>query len=410
MILTWQPFALAVQLLLTFFLPPIAMGERNVFLADLFCMAWCAFGVFSSWRQFRGEFRPVLRFTAAFGALFALIYAHGYFRPSLERAVYDNALYVMKGGDAFLPGRELVVALRFFAWLVAARLVGFWFGRVSEPSLSVGLRMVRATVAFCIAIAGCLLLADSANPSIRQALARIYKFSTEQQWWQGRACGVFQSPVEAGITMAWGGLLLALPRNSSALFRALGWFAVVVGVFSTKTATALVAVVLVLAIWGAVRAKQRLAPALWWPLAVGVVAVTAYWVQLKFHSESGGIIQEKFGDFRYRFFLARQYWQAAAGRFDYLVLGFGFVPYHSDNSVMFLFVRGGFVLTLVSLGYAAFKALEHGLRWTLRERCLILFFAAVAMMFDAVVYRHVIALWLGLAIPILASAQLLNRE
>ena len=40
MLPNWAPAVLAIQLVLSFFAPPIVLGSRSIFLPDLWCWGW----------------------------------------------------------------------------------------------------------------------------------------------------------------------------------------------------------------------------------------------------------------------------------------------------------------------------------------------------------------------------------
>ena len=92
-------------------------------------------------------------------------------------------------------------------------------------------------------------------------------------------------------------------------------------------------------------------------------------------------------------------------RADLVLLGFGFAPYHTDSSYMFLFNRGGLVALGVFLVWlVAILSRDFG-RWGWPERALVITCLLCGLTLDSFIYRHVVFFMIAAGVPWLASGR-----
>lgn len=388
----WAPQALAVQLLLTFFAPAIAIGTRSLFLPDLWCVVWTIGALWHGRKQLAGITRYLLIVTILFGA----VYLHGYFRPSLELELRRTNYFFLSESDLFNPVREFVIYIRFLTWAVAARIVWAWFSRVTTREKQAFAYLLKILSA-CLLGELALLVLAKINPEMQSELAKIYGYDPKLFQWVGRGHGTFRSPLEAGTAMALGGLILAsraMPRNF------LFWDGVVAaigGIWLTHTATAAVGIIAVpfIYILLGMRSKQR-----WIALAVMLFSLA---VILPVLYNSSEVVRLKWIDFTFRFMPWKMYLTQMAQRVDFLLLGFGFAPYHTDNSYLFIFNRAGLLGFGTFLAFIAVKIGKCWKTWEWGERAIVIYLLVGALTLDILVFRSTVGLMLAVGFPALAG-------
>lgn len=399
MTLTWQPLILIVQLFSVFFVPPVAIGGRQIFFSDIWCMLWVAVGAFGFVR--RARTRAWLMPVSISITLFALIWAHGAFRISLADELYRKAFFALKEGDRFQPLRELFIAARFLSWICGGALVLHWFGTATAESRRRALDWLGFASAAVLGVELLLLVADWQVPGFRAFMGSIYAFNPDHEWWRTRSYGSFQSPVEAGITMSFAGLVLLLSPTWTFFARISGAVSLVLGIALTKTLTALLGTGIVFGALGADYVRRsglaKTTKAVFFVLFVGAGFLGI--ILLNAHPE----YRAHFNDFFFRFGLWEFYFRALTARWHSLLLGFGFVPYHTDNGYVFVFIRGGIVFVMAASVIATKLGRRYWAASSRGERAAVFYLFVAAWMFDAFTYRHIVAVLFALALPMLAS-------
>lgn len=387
----WAPLALAGQLVLTFFMPAFSVGARSVFLSDLWCMAWVAAALWVG----RRDIRKLLPFFVVSGSIVAIAYVHGALRPSVMNVEGSKWLLLVEP-DHFSPVRELVIAARFLSWIWGGAIVYSWFSAGGQRARR-SFQFLCGVLSACLLTELALLVASKASPELDQALSRIYGYKIGVTQWWSRAHGTFRSPLETGTAMAFGGLLLALRSPIRSRWFWDGVIAAVGGIWLTRTGTAAVGFVAVALVVGIVRLKSP-----WrWLLPLSVLIAVA--IAFPILTSRPGIVENKWANFLSRFRPWKIYFDVMSQRFDHLLLGFGFAPYHTDNSYVFIFNRGG-LLALVAFFWFGVKGIAQKWgSWAWSERGLIIYLAVSALALDILIYRPIAALLLAVGIPALAG-------
>lgn len=394
-------YILAIQLILTFFAPPFHVGERSIFLPDLWCWVWVAIGtVYVLNRDFRkspASFGKTAIPFAVVGVAILLIYAHGAFRLSVTDAFRLH--YSGVPSDVFLRTKELVVALRFISWIWA----GFLVARFWRQTATTAATDVVAKILPVLAILSCVIaVLEKSSPAFAQFLAVFYRAGVTADNWVGRAHITFPSPPEAGIALAFTGLII-LASGSLRSLRLTAAFSAFFAAAVTQTVSAFLAL--------AVIASLTLAKVLnshfsfstrrrWFPaLIVGVFAFIAI-VGVGSASDIP-FVKLKIGNFLYRIEPWRVFLRAIGARLDCLILGLGFLSYHVDNSYIWVLSRGG--LLAFGGGFTWFVSIlrRYWKMWKWSQKVLVLYLLLTGVSFDSVILRPIVYLLLSAAIPIL---------
>lgn len=402
----WVVFALISQLVLVFFFPPIELGNRSIFLSDIWCVLWVMAGFLTD-PDFRASSRVLSearwqrlkKSLMLSGALIGVTYMHGAIRPSLTEAFSRNFLFYMKESDLFQPGRELVVAVRFLSWIWGGILVSKWFSSADKNSR----KYLAQALLVCSLAAALIMILEVTSGPFSQKLGILYGFDPDFEYWRGRAYGPFRSPVEANIALGLSGFLILASREVTSKIRGVGALFCMIGLLLTKTLTGIVAapVALILTFFGRVRRNFNRLPI--WKRVVGAALLVLFGSFL-FQNEYA---QSRVHDFLFRMGAWKIYLSAMAIRLDLLVFGVGFAPYHTDSGYLFIFSRAG------TLGLAAFSFwLSRTLKmnwsgWARIERATVLFILVSALMFDTFIYRHAVSIFLAAGIPLLSRS---NRD
>ncbi|MBS1963137.1 MAG: hypothetical protein JST04_13055 [Bdellovibrionales bacterium] len=366
--------ALAVQIVLGFFAPPIGLGERLVFFSDLWVFLWVPVFAFIFLREAPPSDRK--RFvceTLVAGALLGIVFLHGYGRPSLAER-FTTFIVSAPKDDLFSFGREAIITFRFFVWFVGGLLV---------LRLPVHRKIVDRTLLVCVCLSILSLAAAKFSPGARAFLGDLYRYDPNVPNWADRAFGAFRSPIEGCVTLCLALLILVQsPSESRATKIAVGG-GVIVGVALTKTLTAFVSAGVAVLYATLSALSPKLARHALWISSVGVAsALVLAWNQPFF--------SQKRETFLYRVRPWEVYWEYAISRIDRFLLGNGFHPHFSDNIYVFAFSRGGILL----LGAALFA---FGWWWKSRERDLTpfqktipIFFLISGLTVDSLIIRPVV--------------------
>lgn len=387
----WAPLVLAAQLVLTFFMPAFSVGARSVFISDLWCMGWVAAALWAG----RKEIKRLLPFFLVTGAVLAITYVHGYFRPSVMN-IEGSQWLLLTEPDGFSAARELVIATRFLSWIWGGAIVYSWFSGGGQRARR-SFQFLCGVLSACLLTELALLVASKASPELDQALSRIYGFKIGVTQWWSRAHGTFRSPLETGTAMAFGGLLLALRAPVRSRWFWDGGIAAVGGIWLTRTGTAAVGFAAVALMMGIVRLKSP------WRWVLPLCALLVIAIAFPILTSRPGVVENKWANFLSRFRPWRIYFDVMCQRLDHLFLGFGFAPYHTDNSYVFIFNRGGLIALGAFLWFSAKGVAAKWASWAWSERGLIIYLAVSALTLDILIYRPIAALLLAVGIPALAG-------
>jgi hypothetical protein len=150
-----------------------------------------------------------------------------------------------------------------------------------------------------------------------------------------------------------------------------------------------------LALAGALTALDPFVP--WLRAALGRI----YHFNLAWVAATNPVVWEKLRltDLQGRSWIWELYFRTSARRLDLLALGYGFAPYHTDSSYVFLFTRGGFV-GLLAFGFWLHRLFDRNAwRWDFYDRAAVLFLLIAGLTLDAFIFRHVVALMIAVALP-----------
>lgn len=389
----WGVYALSVQLILMFFAPAITLGTRNVFLTDLWGFCWLVLGLWHS----RTDFKRSARFYLISFGLCSLIYLHGYFRDSIEPILRATSYFFLAESDLFSPAREAVVAFRFLSWLWAGRLVWHWFeGTAPEYGQQVFVRLCRV-LSGCLIASFIIMMAAKILPPLDWHLADVYGYTTDLFQWKGRIYGTFRSPLEASTAMAIGGLLLVSRAPVYSSFFAVGVVCSLGAIVLTHGGTAAFGLILAgcfVALRQLSGPKKFVIPGL--VILVSLVSFTLLCFTVP-------AVKLKWMNLAFRFHPWKMYLDLSVARWDYVLLGYGFAPYHVDNNYLFVLNRGGIVGFVALLGYFFRKLMHYWQRWSWREQVLPVYLMLMCLTLDVLIYRSTVVLLLAVGLPALAG-------
>lgn len=390
---------LCIQLLLTFFAPPIGYQNRLIFPGDLWCMSWV--GGASIYFFIKKKFSPpTVKCLLTTLILIGFIYAHGIFRPLISEQIISEAKVALPENDHFQPFREAVIALRFLSWLWGFGVVFTWFYQLKKFEFEKIQARLRRFFCFCLVFLSFLLIGESYNDAFAQWMGQLYSFNPLTEQWQGRAYGPFRSPNETAATLGLCLLLLLywLQKNGFSYSTAFTLGMTFLGFFLPKTATPFFAFFCILSLFIFLKIKKP------WnilmPTVSIVILIPVFYILIK----SNNFFSVKWNDFLFRFTPWKIYLETALTRIDWFLVGFGFVPYHADNGYMFLFTRGGLVCLGVFLYFTSQLLAYYWKRWSWMQRSSVFYVLFSALLLDIFVYRSVVTVCMVIGIPILMDS------
>jgi hypothetical protein len=385
------PNILALQLFLVFFVPPLQWHNRSFYAGDAWCVIWLFWTLKDALPKLDPELKEQLfrKFAISAVALF-VIYLHGYFRPEIAKTLDWASLN--PGEDRFSPVREAIVAIRFLSWIWA----GIWvsiLARIAPPEWVQNWmgRVARVTVSTVILL-GVLALLSRAFPALADLLGWIYGYDPHSSSWSGRAHLTFRSPNETGVALTFAVLLVLFQKSLSNGWKSIATIFGLVGALLTQATTPLVGWALCVGAkcFSGLRPRQKL-------LSILAVVFATPSILLMNHSWVAFLIQVaalKLGHFEGRIQPWIVYLKTGVSRLDYLVVGTGFHSLHADNFFIYLFSRGGLLLTI---GF--FWAIVRVKRFDL----IVAFLLITCLSLDSLILRPVVALLLALGIPTIES-------
>ncbi|MEW6055590.1 MAG: hypothetical protein AB1540_03175 [Bdellovibrionota bacterium] len=405
----WLFWALAGQLLLAFFFPPLPLGNRFLFAADLWCLGWVSFAVFQFRRKLFDRDPALKRLRQVFwgSSLVVLVaYAHGMFRPSIAEEFVRLYYFKLSESDLFNPFREFVVALRFVVWISAAAFVHHFFqsarklGGKDAKQAEQTLVKLSKILAVSVIVAVAFMVIERASLQGADFLAEVYSFERNADHWRDRAHGPFRSPVESAVALALSSILImAFRRRLPKKLWVSALVSVVLGIALAKTATPFLVLLLVAVVSLAPRLPLRLRRGLL--IAVAGVLASGAIALLADHP----LAWAKINDLRFRFGPWVAYLKLLLSRPDYFLLGLGFAPYHTDNAYIFILTRTGVMGFAALLWFLVRPIKKAWASWPWAAQALLIYLAVVGLTLDAWIYRHVIALMLAIGVPLLAFSR-----
>ena len=384
-------FALAVQIGLAFFGPPIPFGDRLLFPADFWSFVWIAgFGAYWLFRSNDPRRTRVAAWLGGIALLFLIVWAHGVARPPLTEPL--SHWFKNLPDDTFNAPKEAFVAFRFFMWIAGGMVVVLY-----RPELA---RLQRVLAAGVI-VGGISLIAGKLVPGLAEFFGGIYHYDPSAPTWIERSYGLFRSPVEASACLGLSLIVLATGNWAKSGVRLITFFIGVVGIAFSMTVTPVVSIFLSGCLVAVSRGssinsrKIRI-------LSVSLLFLFGLAIILGWQSY---LVRSKVGNLGYRIEPWKIFFGALASRPDRLLLGTGFHPHFTDNIFVFTLVRGGLIGLALPL---LFLARWIGHRWTglaFAQRTLVIHLLISGMMADNLIIRPFALVFVAVGVPFLFSIQ-----
>jgi hypothetical protein len=390
---------LGVQLALAILCPPIPIGTHKLFLSDAWAIVWVS-GIilsilfFPKWLRMVGleklsDYKAtLLRSVLVTASLALIIWAHGATRPSLVPFLEKIPLTIA-GSDLFQPYRELYIALRFGTWILGFQILAV----ASRINLIDRDRLFRAGQGIMLA-ASLGLVGTATVPSLRAFAGQIYGYDPTYFPWIERSYGTFASPVEGAAAMA---CALVIFGSRSMAFPIIGGL----GLFFTRTWTPLFSLVGGTAVAWLTRRGQpstRASSVLCGLVVLSLLAAVALYLQ-RHHLPPE--VAVKIANVLFRIEVWRTYVLVAASKWHWFLLGFGFLPYHADSALFFVFSRAGLVGAGLFLFWAGRAAWTNFWTSALPGKVLIAYLIVSNLTTDAIFFRPLIPLlWVAIGIGI----------
>ncbi len=405
----WGFFALSIQLVLVFFAPPIALASKQIFLSDLWMLVWVAFASILIIKQFctasQASLEPAPQAPHSFfvffictGLLLVLVYAHGYFRPDLESLFNPHGFYLVKNelkteAAHFQPLREFIHCVRYFSWILAAWITFHWFCYPLSKTNVIIFKKLQKILLVCLALSGSFSILAKLSPTIKKILGQIYNYNPNYEYWADRIYGVFSSPVEASACFLFGFVLFYSSPFASPFNKVLACVFTFLGARLAHTFFPFFGLLVALGIpmWVKLSKKHKALT-----LSISVLLMTNIFFLYK------SVFLAKLENLHSRWIGWKVYLDALFSRLDFLLLGFGFIPIHSDNSYFFLLSRGGVLLFLCCMGWMLLKLKTYWKYWPLKTSMILVYLLVTGLGLDILIFRHVVVLLVTIAIPLLA--------
>jgi len=389
-VIQWLYFAI---LPIVFFVPPIPIGTRKLFLFDLICILLVGILAVRNWRFLLKQPQKIL--VLALIGTTLLAWWHGSYRP-VELANFElNTVVTLTERPIFQPLRELVIGFRFVVWAMLAGLTIHFLESLSEGSLKTFRTRLLKIAIGCFSLALLVALLGKVIPGFRTALGYFYQYNTVVIEWRYRSFGVFPSPVEAGAVYGLLGISFFFASSLSFPIRCILTGAAAVGIFLTGSLTPFLAFSTTLGLLVASRLQKTkgFLPVL--VLVASLLSAAAFFV-----ISHEGIV--KFANFLHRLKVWQSYYGILTSSPQFALLGVGFWPVHADNSVIWFWSRYG----LFGIGlfcwffgkryFSMIRSPSRGVRY------LAVFGTIAALTTDFWVFRPVIAICIALCLPLFA--------
>ncbi len=385
---------MSIQLILVVFQPPVALGNYKFYFSDF----WMIISLVVMFIKFRKnllteKIKKIFTYSAT---LMTIIWIHGASRVSLIDDFASKNMHILTD-DRFNFIKELWNMLRYLSW--------FWaFTLVTQFPKLIDLSKIKKISEYLFIFILFSLCAYTVSPAMQKAYGKIYQYDPGYFDWRGRAQGVFASPVEAGIaTLMLGLLLISTSDFRKQIQNALVFAGIFVSILLTRSGTALISILLSAS--SILILNRKKFPKVfiygWFAFWSGAIVFLA----INFNTiwENNPALRGKILNLLWRFGPWEVYLHSALKRIDLLLLGYGFTPYHADNSFLFTLNRGG-VLTLTALIYIFYSFVkQQKIKWNILQQHFAFFFLISCFTVDLLIYRHTVAILIAFGIPYLVS-------
>jgi len=397
---------LVLQIIVTLFFPPIGFGSYKLFPCDFTILLGSVAALEYLRRQRSPEFVMILRRVMWAAALCTFIWARGFHRPDAPE-LYSLLDHSAAKPVAFSPIREAVLAIRLLSWFIGGMTVVYLFKHLERVQRGAGRTVIEGLfriLSLCAALVAGISICCSLFPTCEVLLAATYHYEIPKDVWNGRAFGVFQSPLEGGICM---GLLLLIlmyrvPRSFG---RGLSLLAISLGITCTGTVSSWATIALLglrqLAIWA--KPHKKLTALLIMAFCFSISCFGAFFLNVF-------LISTKWGGIWARSLLWHEYVHLLASRWDTLLFGIGFHANYVDNSYLWFFTRGG-MLGLLTIGTLFSRSVVNSWeQWSESQKTVILFLAITSFFMDTIILRPVVYLVICIVLPWLTVCRKQNEE
>lgn len=380
----WLTYALSIQLALSFFMPPVPVGGRLLFAADLWAMLWVgSFATLTIYRSAPMERSRFLRAVTGIFVFFSIVFLHGWHRESLAPAL--RRFIDAPEDDLFSVGREGVIAVRFITWSVGGILVA---------RRAVDVERIEKSLNVCVVGAVAATILSAFSPFFRSGLGTLFRYDPNVPNWADRAFGTFQSPIEACAAYSLALLFVALERGPRKTVKIALIGSLVIGIILTKTLTAFIAAIAALIYAGlTIMPARRRRLAITAAFLATVTLVAALWQTAFFAGKRANLV--------FRIKPWEVYWKTGLASPDRFLLGNGFIPHFSDNIWIFFFSRGGLFWLMIALGLLLAGWRKFRDRLSPLQKAVPVFFLVAGMTVDIAILRPIVYLMLAAGIPLL---------
>lgn len=342
----WKGIVL-VPLFLIFFVPSFAVGEKRIFISDLY---WSAlpFVLFLG-GKLRINSKLALKIISLI-FIFLAVYLHGIYRVDLTQSLeqVDAHASGRNGFSTFSWIQDGILLFRFASWAIAFLCLKEAFNEKSIGDLDrarLHNLLLKAWSNFAVIESFIAVLAYFS--SLRIPLGHFYGYDPDYVGWSMRFYGTFSSPAELGMMLFPPLLWLCCQKFTYGIvLRAAIIIAALIG---SRSATAMVGAVLgCIYLNRSIFRRYKSAGLIFVFLAlfVGIGLRLPIWDHTIFYNPFI-LWKTKINNFTFRFGPWWIFLKAIFSRPDYTLLGLGFARSHSDNSFIQLLRTGG--LALVSL-------------------------------------------------------------
>ena len=383
----WLTVSFLVQLVFVFFIPPFELYNRTIFVSDLWCWLWV-----STYLIFEIKKKNYKIFTSIsiLVSLFFVILLHGSLRPPMTEGIYMSSRIMIKdSNDLFNFKRELIIALRFLSWILAGKIV------LATNHPKQRLDLISKFHRFLLVSNFLILLIERFSKNFKTALGAVFLFDPYWVHWHDRQFGVFRSPVEAGQAMLLMGVIALSNKFFSKNEKIIYIMLSILSVYLTFSATPIVSLVVAIPIVLIISYRKKIRKNIKW----SVVPILILLILAIIHPEH---LKDKLIDLNSRTGEWSYLIELTTNKFNLFLFGLGFIPYHTDNSYLFVFSRGG--IALFSLIIALFFFLYENKKKISSPQWLWMSFVFISgFALDSFIYRHAVMIIIILALPILSN-------
>lgn len=394
--------ALAIQVVLVIFAPPIRFVMRSIIISDLWMMFWVAITALQTLFLKPNPDRKKIALKLVVPAIIVFaIYLHGILRPDLKSKLITSGIALSnEWTDQFDAKREFIIAIRFLSWIYAGILITTW-----HKYIKIRIDFLQKTLAICLSVAVFIMISVKFYPPLALQLGQIYQYDPNHYQWLNRIYGVFRSPIEASLVFGFSFLLLLPNEWAKIKLKSIVFILLLIGITLSQTITPIVSCAMIAAIllfleFYKTKTKQT--------LIASAIITPALFTTLTFALKYSSFFQEKLGTLSGRIAPWKTLWDQALSRLDYLILGLGFSQYHVDNIYLFLLNRGGLVLSIFIYVLFLKYIFKSWSSWSWQQKAIALFPWISGLTVDSLIIRPLAMIFISVGLPILTKENKLS--